>query len=76
MSVEEKFDSAKDQVVGKVKEVEGKLTGDKVREAEGKAQGLLGKVKDAVSDVKEDVKDAVKEAADDYKADSEKEIDQ
>ena len=26
MSVEEKFDSAKDQVVGKVKEVEGKLT--------------------------------------------------
>ncbi len=49
MSVEEKFDSAKDQVVGKVKEVEGKLTGDKVREAEGKAQGVLGKVKDAVS---------------------------
>ncbi len=32
MSVEEKFDSAKDQVAGKAKEVEGKVTGDKTRE--------------------------------------------
>ena len=41
MSLEEKFDSAKDQVAGKAKEVEGKVTGDKTREAEGKAQGVL-----------------------------------
>ena len=57
MSVEEKFDSAKDQVAGKAKEVEGKVTGDKTREAEGKAQGGLGKVKETFSDVKEEVKE-------------------
>ena len=57
MSVEEKFDSAKDQVTGKAKEVEGKVTGDKTREAEGKAQGVLGKVKETFSDLKEEVKE-------------------
>ena len=57
MSVEEKFDSAKDQAAGKAKEVEGKVTGDKTREAEGKAQGVLGKVKEKFSDVKEEVKE-------------------
>ncbi len=57
MSVEEKFDSAKDQVAGKAKEVEGKVTGDKTREAEGKAQGVLGKVKETFSDAKEEVKE-------------------
>lgn len=57
MSVEEKFDSAKDQVAGKAKEVEGKVTGDKTREAEGKAQGVLGKVKETFSDLKEEVKE-------------------
>ncbi|MGR8809830.1 CsbD family protein, partial [Leuconostoc citreum] len=43
MSLEEKFDSAKDQVAGKAKEAEGKITGDESKEAEGKAQGFLGK---------------------------------
>ena len=57
MSLEEKFDSAKDQVAGKAKEVEGKVTGDKTREAEGKAQGVLGKVKETFSDLKEEVKE-------------------
>ena len=71
MSLEEKFDSAKDQVAGKAKEAEGKVTGDKTREAEGKAQGVLGKVKESFSDVKE----AVKDTLDDYKEDSKKEID-
>ena len=71
MSLEEKFDSAKDQVAGKAKEAEGKVTGDKTREAEGKAQGVLGKVKETFSDVKE----AVKDTLDDYKEDSKKEID-
>lgn len=71
MSLEEKFDSAKDKVAGKAKEAEGKVTGDKTREAEGKAQGVLGKVKETFSDVKE----AVKDTLDDYKEDSKKEID-
>lgn len=35
----------KDKIIGKAKEVEGKLTGDKLREVEGKAQKTKGKVK-------------------------------
>lgn len=57
MSVEEKFDNAKDKVAGKAKEVEGKVTGDKTRETEGKAQGLFADVKDKLSDAAEAVKD-------------------
>ena len=40
-----KLDGFKDEVVGKIKETEGKLTDDKVREAQGKGQGLGGKAK-------------------------------
>lgn len=45
MSLEDKFDNA----------VEREVTGDKEREAEGKAQGVLGKAKDAITDVKDNV---------------------
>lgn len=62
MSVEDKFDNAKDKVAGKAKEVEGKVTGDKAREAEGKAQGFFGKAKDKVSDATEAVKDKAEDA--------------
>ena len=51
MALEDKIDGAKDQVAGKAKEVEGKVTGDETREVEGKVQGLLGKAKDAFGDV-------------------------
>ena len=64
MSVEEKFDNAKDKVAGKAKEVEGKVTGDKAREAEGEAQGLFADVKDKLSDAAEAVKDKPEEAVD------------
>lgn len=57
MSVEEKFDNAKDKVAGKAKEVEGKVTGDKAREAEGKAQGLFADVKDKAEEAVDAVKD-------------------
>lgn len=60
MSVEEKFDNAKDKVAGKAKEVEGKVTGDKSREA----QGLFGKAKDKLSDAAEAVKDSAEDAVD------------
>ena len=43
---EEKLKGLKDEAVGKVKETEGKLTDDKVRETQGKAQGLLGKARE------------------------------
>ena len=41
-----------DKVVGKLKEVEGKVTGDKLREAQGKAQRTKGKVKKDLTDAK------------------------
>ena len=49
--------SLKDKVIGKVKEVEGKLTDDKLREAEGKAQQAKGKLKDKADKVKKDLQD-------------------
>ena len=55
MALEDKIDGAKDQVAGKAKEVEGKVTGDETREVEGKVQGLLGKA--AAEDVVEDIKE-------------------
>lgn len=47
----------KDKIIGKAKEVEGKLTGDKLREVEGKAQQVKGKVKAKAKKVKEDIED-------------------
>ena len=45
----------KDKIIGKAKEVEGKLTGDKSREVEGKAQQVKGKVKAKAKQVKDDI---------------------
>ncbi|WP_304651849.1 CsbD family protein [uncultured Ligilactobacillus sp.] len=56
-----KLDGFKDEVVGKVKETEGKLTGDKVRETQGKGQGLVGKAKLKAEELKDDVKAGVDE---------------
>lgn len=47
----------KDKIIGKAKEFEGKLTGDKSREVEGKAQQVKGKVKAKAKKVKEDIED-------------------
>ena len=47
----------KDKVIGKVKEVEGKLTDDNLREALGKAQQAKGKLKDKADKVKKDLQD-------------------
>ena len=44
-----------DKVKGKLKETEGKATGDETREAQGKAQKDWGKVKDKAREVKDDV---------------------
>ena len=45
-----------DRVEGKAKELEGKVTGDEAREAEGKGQGMLGKAKDKASDAADSVR--------------------
>ena len=45
----------KDKVTGKLKETEGKVTGDKDRETQGKNQKDWGKVKDKGRDLKDKV---------------------
>ena len=50
-----------DKLEGTAKEAEGKLTGDKDREAEGKAQSALGHAKDAASDAAGAVSDKLKD---------------
>lgn len=56
---EEKFDAKLDQVAGSVKEVAGKVTGDKQLEAEGVVEQLAGKVKEGIEDAKATVKGAL-----------------
>jgi len=45
----------KDKVTGKLKETEGKVTGDKDRELQGKSEKDWGKVKDKGRDLKDKV---------------------
>ena len=45
---------------GKIKEVAGKVVGNKDLEIKGKIQNTGGKVQSAYGDAKEDLKDAVK----------------
>jgi uncharacterized protein YjbJ (UPF0337 family) len=45
----------KDKVTGKLKETEGKVTGDKDRELQGKTEKDWGKVKDKARDAKDEV---------------------
>jgi uncharacterized protein YjbJ (UPF0337 family) len=44
----------RDRIEGNLKEAEGKLTGDKVREKQGQAQDTWGKAKDKADDVFDD----------------------
>lgn len=47
-----------DQVVGKAKEVQGKVTGDAEREFEGKTQQAAGNVEHALGEAADKVKGA------------------
>ena len=49
-----------DKAKGRVKEAAGALTGDKKLKAEGTADQLAGKVKNAVETVVDKVKDAIR----------------
>lgn len=49
-----------DKVKGKMKQVEGAVTGDKKLQAEGVLEELKGDVKGAVENVKHAIKDAAK----------------
>jgi uncharacterized protein YjbJ (UPF0337 family) len=48
-----------EEATGTVKEVTGKVTGDKDLEQEGKVQSIGGKVQAGYGDLKEDIKTAV-----------------
>jgi uncharacterized protein YjbJ (UPF0337 family) len=50
-----------DWIKGKAKRVEGKVTGDRVRHAEGVADGIKAKVKGAFEELKTDVKRSARE---------------
>ncbi|RYF82493.1 MAG: CsbD family protein [Comamonadaceae bacterium] len=53
-----------DEAKGKVKEVAGKVVGNRQLEAEGKADQLGGKVQKNYGDAKEDLKDAANKTID------------
>jgi uncharacterized protein YjbJ (UPF0337 family) len=53
-----------DKIKGKAKQVEGRVTGNKAREAEGVADEVKGKAKGAFEELKTDVKRAVRESQD------------
>ncbi|NMF98240.1 CsbD family protein [Aromatoleum toluolicum] len=48
-----------EEAKGKMKEVAGKVSGDKKLEREGKIQNISGKVQAGIGDLKEDIKDAI-----------------
>jgi len=60
----DKVDALKDRATGKAKELEGKVTGDKTRETQGKAENLKGKVKEKLTDAKDDAKELIADAKD------------
>ncbi len=51
-----------DRIEGKAKELEGKVTDDESREAEGKAQGAWGETKDKADDAWDGAKDKADDA--------------
>ena len=54
----------KDEAEGTAKEVQGKVTGDESREAEGKLEQAMGKAKDLVEDAKDAAGNLVDRARD------------
>ncbi len=52
-------DARKDQLGGKLKEAEGKLTGDELREGQGKAEHAKGDAKEKLEDVKDEVRERI-----------------
>ena len=61
-----------DRIEGKAKELEGKVTDDESREAEGKAQGTWGELKDKADDAWEGAKDKGEDLVDRIDGDDDK----
>ena len=60
--------SLEDKISGTAKEAEGKLTGDKSREAEGKLRQAKGEGKDALGNLKDAADDLMDRARDEVAA--------
>ncbi|HXT81223.1 MAG TPA: CsbD family protein [Acetobacteraceae bacterium] len=56
----DRVEGAAHQAKGSVKEVAGKVTGDRKTEAEGKTEKAAGKVQNAIGGMKDKIKDAAK----------------
>jgi uncharacterized protein YjbJ (UPF0337 family) len=61
-----------DTVKGKIKQAEGRATGNKAKEAEGLVDELKGKAKGAFEEAKTDIKRAAREARDDTRSQDDK----
>jgi uncharacterized protein YjbJ (UPF0337 family) len=57
--------STADKLKGKLKKVEGQLTGDKVREGQGWAEEKKGQVEEKIENVADKVNEKIDDAADD-----------
>ena len=57
---QDRKDGLKHEVKGTAKEVAGKVTGNKLREAEGKVEKNLGKIQNAAGKAADDARDQVK----------------
>jgi uncharacterized protein YjbJ (UPF0337 family) len=62
-------DERTDKIKGKAKEMQGKATGDKSREAEGKVEQAKGKAKGKAKDATADMEDRVDESMETLKRD-------
>lgn len=62
-----RFDDAKDKVEGTAKEAQGRVTDDKGKELEGKAQSTFADVKDKARDAGDDLKEGAEKLTDKVK---------
>jgi len=64
-----KFENAKDQVIGKGKEAFGRATGSEETELEGKVQSKKGDLKEKFEDAKEKIAGKINDKLDEKEAD-------
>lgn len=68
-NLKDKFESAKDKVIGKTKESLGKATGSEEMELNGKVQSQKGDLKDKFGDAKDKVAKKMNDALDEKEED-------
>ena len=69
--LQNKFENAKDKVIGKTKEAVGRATGSEETELEGKLQSKKGDLKEKFDDAKEKIAKKINDKLDETEADKE-----